>query len=107
MPSFYIATPDATTGLTSFNDATMFDFSFQEVIPDLTAPEGFITKTIDALPCKDVVPKYVTNEITAKAILLEFGELTEEFLCPDTPSYTLYIEQWQVQGTSGYQNFLI
>ena len=46
-------------------------------------------ETFDALACKDVIEKYVTDEYTREQMISEFAT-SSYFLCPDTPSIVLY-----------------
>ena len=75
----------------TYNDETLFEFSFVERFTrEGNTSYGTIqNNTINALACKDVIEKYVTNEYAKEQILNEFST-NSNFLCPDTPSIVLY-----------------
>ena len=85
MPAFFTLTEDGETS--TMNDPSLFDFSFVKTNDEALEPIG-------ALPCSEMLAKYVQDEETRNAMLSEFLELEDTFLCPDTPSYELYQKGW-------------
>ena len=37
----------------------------------------------------------------------EFLGASADFLCPDTPNYTLFVDTWLLQGEVDFSNFLL
>ena len=85
------------------NDSELFEFSFYIEKHQITE-DGEITNytVVDALDCKEVVEKYVTNEYAKQQILNEF-ENNSQFLCPDLPSFQLYMQTWFTSDGSSYE----
>ena len=83
MPAFLTLTDNA-----QYNDRSLFDFHF------VKWDSATKIETVDALPCSEMLSKYVQDEETRNAMTKEFLGEEDTFLCPDTPSYELYKEKW-------------
>ena len=95
-PSFSIYTvtsgswlePANMTGV--YNDKTYFDFHFHVRVNE-AGKEKLIE--IDAIDCKEAIGR-VADEDQRKKMLKNFGELADNFVCPDLTSYSLYTPDW-------------
>ena len=61
--------------------------------------------TIDAMPCVDMVKKYVTDEYTQLQMIEEFALKQEIFLCPDAASWELFYPSWLSWGNEKAYSF--
>ena len=93
LPAFYVSTrsnDESGSYIYTTNDSDLFEFGFvlnlSANLEDLEAKPQYV----DALDCKTVVGKYVTNEYAKEQILKEF-DANSDFLCPDLPSFQLYM----------------
>ena len=96
-PAFYIFTgagedADGTMTEASYNDEKYFDFKFMQYSNSTSGHQ--VNTTYAAAKCKDVIPKYITDEYYLDQIKQEFGLKYDRFLCPDTPSYNLFYPAW-------------
>ena len=97
-PAFYIFTgaeyaDDGTlTTEASYNDLTYFDYKFMLYSNNTSGDQ--VNTTYTAALCKEVIPKYISDEYYLDQIKQEFGLKYDTFLCPDTPSYNLYYPAW-------------
>ena len=97
-PAFYIYTGaeyDADGTIiteASYNDLKYFSFKFMQYSNSTSGKQ--VNTTYDAAPCKDVIPKYISDEYYLDQIKQEFGLKYDTFLCPDTPSYNLFYPAW-------------
>ena len=97
-PAFYIFTgaeyDDDGTMISeaSYNNEKYFNFTFVNYSNSTSDP--LVNTTYAAKPCKDVIPKYITDEYYLDQIKQEFGLKYDRFLCPDTPSYNLFYPAW-------------
>ena len=71
-----------------YTDQEVYKFSFGLI------STGEQIHSIDAIPCKEAIDKYVDDESVKAGILNNFGSSIEYFLCPDTESYQIYLSTW-------------
>jgi len=64
-------------------------------------------ETVKALPCSEVIPKYISDSHIQAEILSEFMTLETLFLCPDTPKFELFLPAWLYSNNTSYENFAI
>ena len=94
MPAFF-----TLTDTQQYNDRSLFDFNFVR-FDNIT-----ILETIDALPCSEMLAKYVQDEETRNAMSKEFLGNEDIFLCPDTASYELYQKGWIYTQNNSFKSF--
>ena len=101
-PAFYIYTPEHTdaSGTTieaSYNNLEYFSYTFMVYSNDTTSAEP-VANNITAELCKDVIPKYITDEYYLSEIEVEFGLKYDQFLCPKAESWNLFYPAWLSWG---------
>lgn len=63
-----------------------------------------------AIPCDEAISKYVgDSELTADLIRANFGEDIEKYVCPDTPSFSVYEKDFMTFDNGDYEelNFYV
>ena len=66
LPAFYIQTENSDRTDRTYNDETYFSYSF-------TLSNKEVNQTVAALPCDDIVPKYISDPYTRAQIIEEFA----------------------------------
>ena len=61
----------------------MFTYSFE-----IHGHEG--KTTVDAIPCKSALHKYISDETHKQEILDLYGKNIGRFVCPDIPSFEIW-----------------
>ena len=82
-PSFSIQTWVEEEGSSTYNNDKYINFYFEAY-----TPEGKIR--VDAIPCKDAINKYILNEESRQSIEDLYGNSIKQFVCPDTPYFTIW-----------------
>ena len=98
-PAFYLYTTDGDS-YGSFNNETLFDFSFEIKTENSTSE-------VPAIYCSDFVEKYVSSEYSRQQILSQFYFNGKIFLCPDLASYKLYRSAWLFRNGYSTENLRI
>ncbi len=108
-PSFAIFTledgefskPSKLSGV--YNSKTYFDYGFR-----LSNEDNSDSRTaIEAIPCKDAIPKYVTGEVEQTLILDNYGPSIDNFICPDFDSVELNQQSWMEFDISRFSTLSI
>ena len=103
LPAFYIISNANADTEATYNDLNYFTYEYQTKV----LKDGVETNTtIAALPCSEIVPKYVSDPYTRAQILDEFAQQEDVFLCPDLASYELYYPSWLNWGVEKEYSFI-
>ena len=96
-PAFYIFVDDQDADNT-YNSENYWTYQFVQSTKSLTGEQ--VDTIVDAKPCEEMIPKYITDEYTINEMLGVLNPRQKEFMCPDSESYQLFYPSWLSWGVN-------